>query len=110
MQFGDDEFGQNGKDSPFARVPKVQQAEQALRKLAQAMEDKQRGIEQQAPEQLQRLVEMMRQSTQAELKHIEQNARDTKEKQTFTNALAICGTRNCVARLAEKIKNTVEKK
>ena len=107
MQFGDDEFGQNGKDSPFARVPKVQQAEQALRKLAQAMEDTQRGIEQQAPAQLQRLVEMLRMSTETELKSIEQKAQNAQEKQIYMNAMAVCGTRNCVARLAEKIRNKV---
>lgn len=103
-------------------MPKVQQAEQALRKLVQAMQDKQQGIEAQAPAQLQRLAEMMRMSTQAELKRIEQQTAGTGEgssaarmstqdkqhgKQIFADALALCGTRNCVAELAQKIKNKV---
>uniref|UniRef100_A0A183C2D0 Vitellogenin n=1 Tax=Globodera pallida TaxID=36090 RepID=A0A183C2D0_GLOPA len=108
---GDENFGTNGKDSPFARVPKVQQAVQALNKLVQNMQDKQKGIDQQAPIQQQRLVEMLRMCTQQELKQVEQQCPGTTAqqreqcKQIVVIALAQCGTMNCVAELAKRIKN-----
>uniref|UniRef100_A0A914HBT3 Vitellogenin n=1 Tax=Globodera rostochiensis TaxID=31243 RepID=A0A914HBT3_GLORO len=108
---GDKDFGTNGKDSPFARVPKVQQAVQALNKLVQNMQDRQKGIDQQAPIQQQRLVEMLRMCTQQELKQVEQQCPGTTAqqrqqcKQVVVIALAQCGTMNCVAELAKRIKN-----
>jgi len=112
--FGDDEFGKSGKESPFSDVPKVQQAEQALRKLCQTLTgDKQNGIEQEAGKQLQRLVEMIRMATVPELKKVEQQVLSAgqlnqeekqKGKQIFCDALAICGTRNCIQYLSEKIQ------
>uniref|UniRef100_A0A183C9B1 Vitellogenin n=1 Tax=Globodera pallida TaxID=36090 RepID=A0A183C9B1_GLOPA len=107
---GDKDF--NSKGSPFARVPKVQQAKQALLKLEQSMQDKHKGIDQQAPVQQQRLVEMLRMCTQQELKQVEQQQCSSKAtaqqaeqcKQIVANALAQCGTLNCVTELAKKIK------
>ncbi|KAL3076037.1 hypothetical protein niasHT_032634 [Heterodera trifolii] len=110
---GDNEFGTNGKGSPFTRVPKVQQAKQALLKLEQYTENNHKGIDQQTPVQQQRLVEMLRMCTEKELKQVEehcanaaqQQKRGEKCRQMMANALAQCGTRNCVAELARKIKN-----
>ncbi|KAL3079863.1 hypothetical protein niasHS_014145 [Heterodera schachtii] len=112
---GDNEFGTDGKGSPFARVPKVQQAKQALLKLEQYTENNHKGIDQQAPVQQQRLVEMLRMCTEKELKQVEEHCanapqqpkqkRGEKCQQMMANALAQCGTRNCVAELARKIKN-----
>ncbi|KAL3119253.1 hypothetical protein niasHT_000197 [Heterodera trifolii] len=108
---GDDDFGTDGKGSPFAQVPKVQQAQQALIKLVQNLQDKLKGIDQQAPVQQQRLVEMLRMCTQQELNQVERqcpgNTAQQKEqcKQMFVNGLAECGTKNCVAELAKRIKN-----
>ncbi|KAI3415980.1 hypothetical protein GPALN_005538 [Globodera pallida] len=108
---GDVDFSKDGKDSPFAQVPKVQQATQALLKLMQNTQDKHKGIDQQVPVQQQRLVEMLRMCTQQELRRVEQQFPGTtaqqKEqcKQIFVNSLAQCGTLNCVAELAKRIKN-----
>jgi hypothetical protein len=84
FMFGEQQF--NGKDqkSPFHQVPTVQQAEQALRKLVQSMQDEEKGIEAHASAELRRLVRMMRMSTQPELKRIEQEAvqqQDAKQEQ-----------------------------
>lgn len=112
--YGDEEYSRN---SPFRDVQnKVQQAEQALRKLAQSAESNQNGgIEIEVPIQLQRLVETLRMCSQEELKQIDRavsnqqrnNNNGNSEKQTaeqfFIDALAIAGTRNTIATLVEKI-------
>jgi hypothetical protein len=56
---------------------------------------------------------MLRMCSCQDLKQIEQNARQHHHQQQQTaqhilvDAIAICGTRNCVAHLAEIIKNKV---
>lgn len=98
----------------------MSQAEQALRKLAQIITgDKQKGIELQAGFEQQRLVELLRMCTGQELKSIQQNVQNgqisaqmnqqekQKAKHFFTDALAICGTHNCVQQLAENIQSKV---
>ncbi|KAL3114579.1 hypothetical protein niasHT_014386 [Heterodera trifolii] len=84
-----------------------------LFKLEQYTENNHKGIDQQAPVQQQRLVEMLRMCTEKELKQVDehcanaaqQQKRGEKFRQMMANALGQCGTRNCVAELARKIKN-----
>ena len=93
-------------------MPTVQQAQQALRKLVQATQDQENGIEPQEAIQLQRLVKMLRMSSKRELQQIQQEAQQHQDQQQkvkhiFVDALAICGTRNCVKELAEQIEKQV---
>ena len=111
MQYGDDQYP-DPKSQPFQKVPKVNQATQALRKLVQATQDQQQGIEPQQAIELQKLVQMLRMSSQLDLQQIQQHIGQQHEqqqdrqkaKQIFMDALATCGTRNCVKKLAEQIK------
>lgn len=106
--YGDDEYP-DPKSQPFQQVPKVQQAGQALRKLVQATQDQQQGIEPQQAIELQKLVKMLRMSSMQELQQIQrqvnqqQQEEKQKAKQIYMDALATCGTKNCVQKLAELI-------
>lgn len=108
--FGDEEFP-DPRSSPYSSVPKVEQACQALRALVQSTSDHHHGIDTKHTIQLSRLVEMVRMCSYEDLKQIERNAQQYHQKQQKTakhilvDAMAICGTRNCVVRLVEIIKN-----
>lgn len=76
------------------------------------------GVDTKQTMKLSRLVEMLRMCSYEDLKQIEQNARqndnnqEEEEKQQtakhiLVDAMAVCGTFNCVVRLAEIIKNQV---
>lgn len=114
---GDDEFSRN---SPFEGVPKVEQAQQILRKLTHAASDKINGIEFDQLVLLQRLVEIFRMSSVEELNQIYQTLTNSnqqssssgrseseqqKVQQILADTLAIAGTRNTIFVLAKKINN-----
>nr|CAD2180193.1 unnamed protein product [Meloidogyne enterolobii] len=108
--FGDEEFP-DPTSSPFYSVPKVEQAGQALRALVQSTLDHHHGIDTKHATQLSRLVRMLRMCSYEDLKQIEQNAQQYHQnqqetaKQILVDAMATSGTRNCVVRVAEMIKN-----
>jgi hypothetical protein len=108
--YGDEEFP-DPTSSPFSQVPKVEQAFQALRALVHGISEH-HGIDAKQTLQLSRLIEMLRMCSYQDLKQIEQNARQYFHHQQLKTALQIlfdaiasCGSRNCVVRLAEIIKN-----
>ena len=91
----------------------MEQAGQALRALVQSTLDHHHGIDTKHATQLSRLVRMLRMCSYEDLKQIEQNAQQYHQnqqetaKQILVDAMATSGTRNCVVRVAEMIKNQV---
>ncbi|KAI1713929.1 lipoprotein amino terminal region domain-containing protein [Ditylenchus destructor] len=112
---GDEDYSNN---SPFAKVEKVEQAQQKLKFLIRAASDKNAGIETTEAMNLQRLVEVLRMCSVQELNKIYQHMSDNaaqssqrteaeqqKVEQILADTLAIAGTRNTMQVLAEKIKS-----
>ncbi|CAK5111880.1 unnamed protein product [Meloidogyne enterolobii] len=110
--FGDEAFP-DVNSLPY-KMPKVEEATQALRSIVQSTMDHHHGIKTKHTIDLSRLVNKMRMCSYEELKQIEQNAKDQNEEKqqkvamdVFVDSLATSGTRNTVKLLAEIIENEV---
>nr|CAD2167522.1 unnamed protein product [Meloidogyne enterolobii] len=108
--FGDEAFP-DVNSLPY-KMPKVEEATQALRSIVQSTMDHHHGIKTKHTIDLSRLVNKMRMCSYEELKQIEQNAKNQNEEKqqkvamdVFVDSLATSGTRNTVKLLAEIIEN-----
>lgn len=120
-RWGDEEF--DAKRTPFSKVQrKPEQAEKFVAEiLKQWAEDKEMGYELTSAITFNKFVQLVRQSTVAELKQIEQRVlqavsmvegKDERQselvehaKTLFLDALATAATRNSLHELVHKIKN-----
>jgi hypothetical protein len=109
---GDSEFLTN---SVYGEVKnKVEMVEQILRRLVRFMVDEVKGIEEEAPRQLARLVKVLRMCTEQEIEKIHREFFDNsdkiekehhqKVKDILVDAMALAGTKNTIKHLVEKTK------
>ncbi|CAD5217142.1 unnamed protein product [Bursaphelenchus xylophilus] len=107
--YGDEEFPEK-KQQPFAKVTmKTHTAINALKHLQKQWSDKTLGYELDSTQQFQELVVALRHCSMEELKKIEEkveqiNGKDELIKTTFSDAMAVAGTRNSLKWLVEKIE------
>jgi hypothetical protein len=107
---GEEQFTQNTPYSAIQNKPKFMSS--ILRKMVNYMQN---SVDQEAPRQFNRLVKFLRMLTQNELQQIHQNFYDNqpqqftpeehkKIKDLLVDAIALCGTKNCVFHLIEKVE------
>uniref|UniRef100_A0A7E4VJH3 Vitellogenin domain-containing protein n=1 Tax=Panagrellus redivivus TaxID=6233 RepID=A0A7E4VJH3_PANRE len=110
-QYGDIEFTR--ETTPFAKVNnKIQTIVSLLKHISAASADKTNGIETETPLRVQKLVELVRMCTVAEMKQVreqieslESQTEQLKLQEIWANTLGIAGTRNAVDQIVHGILN-----